>query len=708
MIKSKLLFCIYSFSFLITQVQANEVVGDGYALYDDDITFDIVLPANFQRMYLSQAVGTVRTGVETGVDDFHAGYLPGLSSLLHVRGMGTYLHAQTAIIGDVGPAGVIVSHGASFGGSTPIVVGPHGYIAVGGDYNAPPAEAGFIRGAGIEMRGGRFYFNHNSQIEIRGSFTGHGYLGFLGPGLTVLTADDSGFDAYAFIDNGRLVMEGALGGFMHVVGGRLEGNGSVGATLHSGGVIAPGFVERVNPGTFTINGDYTSNRGVIEIETMLGDDSSSTDRLVVKGDTSGTADVHVLNVGGTGAQTVEGIKIIDVLGASNGLFSLNGDYVFEGEHAVIAGAYAYQLRQNGVATPEDGDWYLRSTYVGPLAEELSRRRPPRSLSEWGTPIQDEPVHIYQPGVPLYEAYPQTLLALSELPTLRQRVGHRRDDDVVDRGIRGRVEGYHSQGEAYYTSSWADLEIDTSIMQVRLDRTMHEDATGNSVVAGVTAHLGKARASVESLFGHGTIDSHAYGLGSTLTYTGSNGVYLDAQAQVSWFRSDLDSHTLGGLVTNNHGWGYATGLEVGKQIALNSSLSLVPQAQLVYANVDFDSFTDPKGALVHAGNSHSLMGRAGIGFDAHRSWQNASGRLSESHAYAIANLNYEFFDGTSVSVSAAKIEHLDQKLAAGVGLGGKYSWNNDQFTLHGEISANSLLHEYGGYSFKGSAGLTFKF
>ena len=32
-----------------------------------------------------------------------------------------------------------------------------------------------------------------------------------------------------------------------------------------------------------------------------------------------------------GAQTVEGIKIVDVGGASNGIFSLLGDYVFQGE-----------------------------------------------------------------------------------------------------------------------------------------------------------------------------------------------------------------------------------------------------------------------------------------------------------------------------------------------------------------------------------------
>ena len=59
----------------------------------------------------------------------------------------------------------------------------------------------------------------------------------------------------------------------------------------------------------------------------------------------------VINVGGTGAQTVEGIKIVDVGGTSAGTFTLQGDYLFQGEPAVVAGAYAYRLYQNGICTP---------------------------------------------------------------------------------------------------------------------------------------------------------------------------------------------------------------------------------------------------------------------------------------------------------------------------------------------------------------------
>jgi outer membrane autotransporter protein len=56
----------------------------------------------------------------------------------------------------------------------------------------------------------------------------------------------------------------------------------------------------------------------LEIEAVLGDDASPTDLLVVTGDTAGTTNVTVIDLGGSGAQTAEGIKIVDVGGVSAG------------------------------------------------------------------------------------------------------------------------------------------------------------------------------------------------------------------------------------------------------------------------------------------------------------------------------------------------------------------------------------------------------
>ncbi|WP_245582011.1 autotransporter outer membrane beta-barrel domain-containing protein, partial [Phyllobacterium phragmitis] len=164
------------------------------------------------------------------------------------------------------------------------------------------------------------------------------------------------------------------------------------------------------PGTtLTVSGDYTGKGGTIYLDTKLEGDDSPTDLMHVRGATSGDSNVQVTNIGGKTAQTHEGIKIIEVDGASNGTFELAGDktYEFQGQTAMVGGPYAYQLYKGGVTDPADGDWYLRSMLTPP-----------------NPPCPGGSCPLYQPGVPIYEAYAQVLQELNGVGTLRQRVGNR--------------------------------------------------------------------------------------------------------------------------------------------------------------------------------------------------------------------------------------------------------------------------------------------
>ncbi|EEP2493040.1 AIDA autotransporter-like protein ShdA, partial [Salmonella enterica subsp. enterica] len=99
--------------------------------------------------------------------------------------------------------------------------------------------------------------------------------------------------------------------------------------------------------TLTIAGNYTGNDGHLYLNTQLGDDNSPTDKLIVTGDTAGSTTLHITNVNGLGAQTVNGIEVIEVGGQSDGDFTL-----YKGH--VDINAWTYTLKQDG------GDWYLRS------------------------------------------------------------------------------------------------------------------------------------------------------------------------------------------------------------------------------------------------------------------------------------------------------------------------------------------------------------
>lgn len=81
--------------------------------------------------------------------------------------------------------------------------------------------------------------------------------------------------------------------------------------------------------TFTIVGNYVGDNGVVYLQTVLGDDSSASDRLILSGgQASGSTGLSVINFGGPGARTtLDGILLVQAInGASStgNAFALTG------------------------------------------------------------------------------------------------------------------------------------------------------------------------------------------------------------------------------------------------------------------------------------------------------------------------------------------------------------------------------------------------
>ncbi|MGY4500568.1 fibronectin-binding autotransporter adhesin [Bradyrhizobium sp. GM24.11] len=258
---------------------------------------------------------------------------------------------------------------------------------------------------------GTFLTDPGTTLTLNGTVSGAGSIVKDGGGSLLLNgaATNTGGTTVAAgtLQAGAANVFSAASAFSVLSGGTLDLNGhdQTIASLGNAGVVTLNTLSGAPGTTLTVTGNYVGSGGLLALNTALGDDASATDKLVVQGSTSGTTSLKVTNVGGAGAQTNQGIKVVDVAGASIGTFSLLGDYVIAGQQAVVGGAYAYTLQQNSV----NGDWYLKSSLANP---------PPP-----GTPPAP-PGPLYQPGVPLYENYAQVLLGMNELPTLQQRVGNR--------------------------------------------------------------------------------------------------------------------------------------------------------------------------------------------------------------------------------------------------------------------------------------------
>ncbi|MGO7042663.1 autotransporter outer membrane beta-barrel domain-containing protein [Rhizobium acaciae] len=572
-------------------------------------------------------------------------------------------------------------------------------IVADGAFDVSAAAAPTIQslaGRGTVLLGPQTLTIANGNDTFAGVIGGTGGLTVTGGSQTL-----SGVNTYTgatTVSGGRLAVNGSITSPVTTSGaGILGGIGTIFGDVTNAGTIAPGN----SIGTLTIAGNYTGTGGTLEIEAELGGDASPSDRLVVTGNTAGTTDVKVVNLGGGGAQTVEGIKIVDVGGTSAGSFSLQGDYVFEGDQAVVGGAYAYRLYQNGLSTPGDGDWYLRSTVLDPTGSGTGP--------------------LYAPGVPLYEAYAGVLQSLNEFGTLRQRTGGRGVDDgpsadgaandqINDQGraIWTRIDGTHSHFEPESSTSGTEYDVDSWTMQAGVDGMLRESGAG-VLIGGVSFHVDTASADISSRFGKGDIDTTGYGFDGTLTWYGNGGFYLDTQAGVTWYESDLKSSTLHTtLADGNDGFGYGFSAEAGQTIALTDKWSLTPQAQLAYSSVRFDSFTDAYGADVSLDDGDSLTGRLGISADYDRDWKDASGRTSRAKFYGIANLYYDFLDGSKVDVSGTRLVSENQALWGGLGMGGSLSWADDRYAAHGEAFARTSLQDFGdSNAFGAKVGLSVK-
>ncbi|MDR2310755.1 MAG: autotransporter outer membrane beta-barrel domain-containing protein [Brucellaceae bacterium] len=620
--------------------------------------------------------------------------------------------------------------------------GGSGTINIGGKVGEAPTAAGRLMAKTLEFGegSGLVRFNHTSSDYVFDEFDakyrdgpsrpskleikGKGILE-AAAGRTILQNDQLGFNGVLRSAGGILQVNSDISAAEAQVqlDGVLEGIGFVGNTKNAG-IIAPGktpdgaqgYLSSI--GTLTVKGNYTGDNGVLSLDTVLGGDNSNTDRLVVTGDTSGQTKVIVKNIGGEGAQTINGIEVINVGGKSEGEFTLLGNYNFNGKQAVVGGAYAYQLYQGGVANPADGNWYLRSE-----------------------PIPEKP--LYQAGVPVYEVYPQFLLGLNGLPILQQRVGRRywnndgnrvvtegadsigspyaeagEAGSVIDHnGVWGRIEGSYSKVKPQTSTSNADYTFDSFRMQAGIDGVLTETEAGK-LIGGITAHYvhGSARiratyegSNISETYGGGDISTDGYGFGGALSWYGENGFYAEGQAQATWYNSDLSSKLAGTSLTHgNKGFGYALSLEGGRRFALDQNWTITPQGQLIYSHVSFDSFDDVFGAHVRLDRAASLQGRMGLAVERQNSWQGADGLIARSNIYGVGNLYYEFLNGTKVETADVMFANRTERLWGGIGLGGSYNWSGDKYAIYGENSVNTSLSNFGdSYAYKGNVGFRMK-
>jgi outer membrane autotransporter protein len=522
------------------------------------------------------------------------------------------------------------------------------------------------------------------------SITGLGTFTKAGAGTLTLAAENA-WSGGATVAAGTL-QAGAPGAFspasrFAVADGAildLNGFSQTVSGLRNAGSIHMGSV----PGTvMTVLGDYVGNGGTIVMNTVLGDSSSVSDRLEVRGGTSGTSGISIRNAGGLGAQTTgNGIMVVKVDGASDGTFEQRG--------SVSAGAYEYTLYKNGTGRDvADGNWYLRSTLEeltrdpdpnpGPAPDPDPKPSPTPDPIPNPIPIppsddsQDHstPPPAYRPGVVGYTVVPLLNVdyGFSTLGTLAQRVGDVpgavQSADGNRDGVWGRIGGQNLQMQ---TTDRFSADSTTFFAQFGKDWTLAQPKDGGSTHAGVTVTFGSSSAdfadSLRGIAGRstftGSVETQAQSIGGYWTRYLKDGAYFDSVAQATHYRNRYSDSN--GVGATQNGVGVTVSQEVGKPLALgNTRVAIEPQAQLMYQYLNLQGFDDGI-SDVSGTRTHALRGR--IGFRLF-----AVDLVSESHAgtatpYFTADLVHDFLPPGQTTIGGTAFDSSPSRTWYQLGLG----------------------------------------
>src|SRR5882672_5758065 len=409
----------------------------------------------------------------------------------------------------------------------------------------------------------------------------------------------------------------------------LAGNG-VNATIRSfiaGQLVTvtnSGSIDLTNGGsvaanTLTIAGNYIGAGGRLRLNTVLGTDSSPSDRLVIAGagaSTSGSTGIAVVNAGGGGGAVTlsNGIALVQVTGGATtaaGSFSLAGP--------AVAGAYEYMLFKGGLGGTNPDNWYLRSALLVPVPPPSSGA-PPVPEPPQPLPLPAAPpagftvVQLIRPEVAVHSVVPDLTrtLGLLALGTFHERRGDQALLDTVP-AAWGRVFGQHDK-EQYSGGVRPDFSGNFAGFQAGFDAWRFEtfDSVRNlvGVSVGHARAVGAVRGFVLGVEGAhaGTINLGATSLGGYWTMLGSQGWYVDMVVQGDFIEGTPHSdRNIGAPVS---GANFTASVEGGLPIALGAGIAIEPQAQFIYQHLGLNGTQDKLSSIGFA-QSDVVNGRIGM-------------------------------------------------------------------------------------------------
>ncbi|WP_275246396.1 AIDA repeat-containing protein [Pantoea ananatis] len=608
------------------------------------------------------------------------------------------------------------------------------------------------QGASVINRG-TLKFSQQNNSAWSGSLTGSGQLTKDGSGT--LTLGGTLNQSQVNLNDGSLVMDGlqavtniiakaattlslvngaTLTGSIdptdvNIDGGstwNITGDSQVNNLTNAGSIVFAPSSGTFTPHTLTVS-NFTGSGGTLTLNTVAGDSSSPSDRVVIDGGrATGSTNLNVLNHGGLGAQTAgSGIPVIQAINGATtdaGAFSMS--------NPLVAGAYEYSLYRNA-----DESWYLTTqktsgggtsgggtsgggtsggdtsggdTSGGDTSGgDTSGSTTSGGSASGGSAVPSGEVN-YRAAMWSYAAMPSLSMDYDRLVAgeADTRFRYAPDSRIWGRLTAGKLS--HRNSGSLTGGSVPESSSAYSFFQLGGDLWQLDGANADWR-AGIYGATGVMRSDVSRDSGTasaGTDRDTVYTGGAYLSGRSHSGLHIDGLLQAS--RHSLKAASEDGTRLSTHGTGWLASAEVGQAFTLTPSLALEPQLQYQVQGLSLNDGQDGAASLRWSDSRRQSV-RAGLKLGTP---QDAKTKLawwvtpSVTQSYG----GHSGFTASVPGVAGSEASFRNNRSGTSVGLNGGVSAHiRKNVTLGVQAGWSESLHgsEAGGYSGMLNLGVSFR-
>ncbi|OWS73345.1 hypothetical protein CBW22_22880 [Pantoea sp. VS1] len=374
---------------------------------------------------------------------------------------------------------------------------------------------------------------------------------------------------------------------------------SIGNLTNSGYILLSSGTNTAN--ILTVDGNYEGINGNVVFNSKLNGDNSSTNKLIITGNASGTTYVTVDNQGGNGSQTLEGIELISTGSSTADAFVQSG--------RIVVGSYEYHLQQGTASGTNMNNWYLTS-----------------QSDNSGNDSNAGTAHIYRPERGSYASNLQAAATMFDM-RLKDRqggnvyidplTGERHKSNLWVRSVGGHSEGRISDGQSKYSTNRMVFQLGGAVLNGSLGA---DDAWHLGLMGGYGKQYSNTHNSLSGYNSKGSVWGYSTGIYGTWYQNANNktGLYADSWLAWNWFDNSVKGDELsyekykskGVTASLETGYVFHTGSYMTSG-GMENNVYVTPQAQVLWSGVKADDHTEANGTTVEGRGSDNVQTRLGV-------------------------------------------------------------------------------------------------